>query len=459
MILAMNKYGWHTSILSFIVAFLLVLVYTNAWWFPAYYAGARTSTSVHIVLMIILSIYLLSEIGLIVKVLHKKAVAYWILVTVFIPIVLLLFHYVLGYIAPDNFVRRIGLILYYAIIFLASIIAAIRSSVKVYLFFVAVIILMAAGFIFSLMYPFLTHTIQQSFVAEDMAMSGHKWWRSSGFFANPNNAALTSVIAIIGLIVVKNHCFEILRHFLIGMAFCLVFFTGSRTSIVALFILIIVILLSSFFNKRKYRIRLNKFLIGFASLIIILLTSYLAISSLAGSNMAVERTVDRVTAIPNLLVTQSETTDGSMHIRISQLTSYVNQVLSHPIIGRSPQVLRELTDKGNFSHASQNSWINWSLSYGIIYAVLIALLLGCLLRSSVKHNRLHLSDGSRLIILMFPILLVYSLSIDHLLNQECVIINFGIALGLIIREQRRLSLIQLGDKTTRDHRAKAYSAT
>lgn len=221
--------------------------------------------------------------------------------------------------------------------------------------------------------------------------------RMIGTIANSNNNAVLFMFFSVWFFPKKERSLKLLTPFFVSLL--MVFLCQSRTSLVALFGFLLVVLLFNRENLKSFSVLISVVLLAYLSSFIISSNAYLG--TLFDGNIA---------------------NNSSLRGRFESWMHLWQMIKEKPIIGYSP--FKEYFYENKLY--SENEYILMTWRYGILGLLLYIALLGITFIKGIKNKLLD--EGIQLIIIT-TVIAITSLT-NNPLSNRVIIIFFGIAIGL-----------------------------
>jgi len=299
-----------------------------------------------------------------------------------------------------SLIKLINLFLAYCFI----IIIAFSRNFNMYSYFIVVTVLSL----------FIESVIINFQVIESVIINGNLLGRSNtyaGFGANINissfSVLIKSIVPIYLLFNYKNRLIKLISCFLLVSSFLTVMLLMSRAAIISLFLVLIsIILLSVFANKKKYYFANGLIILS----LLISMFSYNLINEKNAYNIIGER----FSNVTNPMV------DGSVNERLSFYTTSVKSIIDNPILGigignwkiKSIDLSKDIIKSYRVPYFVHNDFLQTAAEIGIIgglcFVFYIFYPLWISFKNTIQHFRFNLD------FLIFLIFLIYI--IDSMLN-------------------------------------------
>lgn len=401
--------------------FLLVAVFlfTNAKILVAYHLGVRSLTSSYILFLPLLAICLAlipKTVGMVVR---KRNVLAWGGLILVVPIFLTTLHFLLGFIDSRDAIFTVGKACFFAMLLVACVAYCARwpeLREQVYLLSFIVLIVSSIG---ELAVPQYLLEVKRAMVEESFGALSESYGRGTGLFLNPNNLGLACIFCLIGLMAAGARISKWIVVWIVATTL-LVLMSGSRTSFL---VLVVVVLLYIWMRTRlngpssgSIKSVLAVFLIAVTTLLSIgVAVKFIDSSDRWASNR------DRFGSLPEVILHANSTDDGSIRPRVDHMSFYMGEVMDNALIGRSTRYTGQLVDQGVVGNASQNTLVDYGISYGVLYPLLIVMAwIGLYRRTRVVGS---LDSGTVRIFVLASFL--YAFSVDYMLAIEPYVIALG----------------------------------
>ena len=299
-----------------------------------------------------------------------------------------------------SLIKLINLFLAYCFI----IIIAFSRNFNMYSYFIVVTVLSL----------FIESVIINFQVIESVIINGNLLGRSNtyaGFGANINissfSVLIKSIVPIYLLFNYKNRLIKLISCFLLVSSFLTVMLLMSRAAIISLFLVLIsIILLSVFANKKKYYFANGLIILS----LLISMFSYNLINEKNAYNIIGER----FSNVTNPMV------DGSVNERLSFYTTSVKSIIDNPILGigignwkiKSIDLSKDIIKSYRVPYFVHNDFLQTAAEIGIIgglcFVFYIFYPLWISFKNTIQHFRFNLD------FLIFLIFLIYI--VDSMLN-------------------------------------------
>lgn len=445
--------------LFFGVALLLL---TNAKILVGYYAGLPGLTSIYFVFMPLLGICLLLRAQTLKVVLIKKQVMMWVCIMFFVPSTITVMHFLFGFVGFRDVIFSTGKALFYTMLFVACATYGYAADFRKDGFFLYAIFIIIGTVALELLVPSYVAMIKASLV-EDLALSHFENYdRGLGFFLNANQLGMACVLCAMGFLSGKMHVSKG-PALLITALFFVVVISGSRTS----FLVIVAVISARFWHFATRTGSLKQLLTGllrFVSIGLLLFFAFDAFLYVSGASNQTQTAIERLVNLPEVLLSVQTTDDGSVRLRVDQLGFYMSRVWDNWLIGRGSAYVKDLVLARVVDNASQNSFIDYALVYGIPYACMLILAFVAMYRKAWQSRRLAPTVGKTVQIFVI-VSILYVFSIDFMLAVDPYVIVLGLTVaesivssrsaGMTLGTQRQVSVGQ-GSMLSRDMRVSRW---
>lgn len=371
-----------------------------------------------------------------------RLVRLWLSVILIFPIVMMMISVLLGYMSMPDFIYYMSFTLLFGTLFFSTIILSYNTSEKWIRRMIWISIgITIVGFI-------LNYTWLELFVVLGNASNTDKSWANYGteitrgmsFFLAPNRAAFTSVCFLIVLLTTGakprkfiNYLFTILL--VVGMIFA----TGSRTSLLVIFILLLLyftpLLLAIFKERFRFRTKDARVLLLVSSIIgfvAFFFTVNVVSDQLTARGNPLGQRLDFFNQITSSVSGQNSFEDDSWNSRITSLGLYIEEIKSHFLFGVGPSFIRLKLENGQFEHVSQNQLVEGTLEYGIFYTIFYCYVLVITYFHS-KRGVYH-SYFFNPILVFTVFIFILGFSINDLYWNRPIVVILGILLGQYYRK-------------------------
>lgn len=427
------------SLISFLTFFLLLLQFTNSYKLLLLIINQQTYIW-SIFLIIFFSFYIIvnnSKLSFLFKV---PIFFHWLCLIFFLPIILLIFHFFLGNISLNQLIYWLGIYSLAGGMFCSSSILFFNynSSSKISIFYISAFIITVFGVWLSIeYYDIIRAFMTLNRATEDIAFISSEKIRVVGFFDHPNmvsRAFLFSSIIILGTYFYDKSIYLIIL-FIVLLLVCILF-TGSRTVFILFFLFLMyyfprivfkdVFLLKS---KKGYFLQFLTFFTVPIFALLIIFIFYLSSSYL--SLLGYGDIINRFTSLIEFN-TNNFDNDVSANYRYEVIFQYLEYILKSPFFGYGPSLRNDFINRGIFSVASQNQFLEDSFSFGILYVLYFIFVFFKTIYS--LPSSFYIFNENKLLFYkaFLYIVLLYCFSVNYLLINEVYLIAFGSLMGISI---------------------------
>lgn len=348
-----------------------------------------------------------------------------------VPILIMAAQAVTGILTVDGFVYWVSFIYLYAAILIASAIISFRSPPRrLRQISLAFLIIIACEFAFNFVSFDLTREVLvyiKSIRAASLTMG-----RTGGFFGHPNDAALTIVLCCLLFTASARAQLTYSSGLILATGMLMILLTGSRTSMIALSILTTLLTLKTLFKERSGFLKIIFFAVFMLSAAIVI---FIIISQIVDANF-LQDMIDRTLSISGAL-SSSGNDDVSVSIRLAMINTYISLISHSPFLGVGMEQLQEYTSSGRIVATSQNSWIQWSVEYGLFYGIYAFVSIIWIVISAFKARFSKGGSVSSDLMLLFLIIVTFLMfSLDDIFLYRGSSAVFGFVIGQFARGKR-----------------------
>jgi len=432
----------YIKVLFFFIVFLQL---TDTYKLPLLLIGQTTSTA-SLATLIMCMTYIAFNFSLFRKLLRQKLFKIWINIIVTLPAFFTTVHFFMYHLDLAEYIYWISFFLFFGSLYVVSamLVYSEVSNKIVNRLFVFAIIAAIVGFIISAVnYPFILALMSLASNKTNAIESGvTEIQRAVGFFAQANTAAKAIVLYFIFLLGNYFYKFSKKINIIMMILFILmVFWTGSRTSLLIIFFVLIFfapsILYPKVFNSESKGINLFKVFIILRSVFVawigLLILNVFATSIADTQYGELAGRLDFLRNVGDNKNGLSE--DVSLNARFEVINDYLFYIAQDFLIGKGPEFRNEMRKSGEFQIGSQNEYLETGLSHGIFYVFyyLYALIVTFNIVGDNKITR-KINSGKSIKILVF-VIFIYGFSINYIFLERVSVIVFGVLIGMYLRDK------------------------
>jgi O-antigen ligase len=327
--------------------------------------------AVSLVLLVINCLYIIVNYKITLRIVRKKHIFYWFIFLVLWPLLASMY-------APAINYRQLGLQIYYFTLLLAVVIYLLRNGFKSFHHIVAAA---AVVTIFGLILSMFTEDYFQSVASitqNDINYEG----RAYGFFMQPNQAAMNSILLFVVWFAGLNKTKLIM---VLLSSFGLLIFvslTGSRGGFITAIAAVLLIFIDKSIRVRKpFKILISpKYIITF----LLVFGSFLACVPLLLSFLATNlpeqkgsfKVTARIKAISQMKLAEKDSKGKTTVGRRWEVTKhYYAMICERPILGNGFGSTTILQDKGLLGRSSHNQYLNIAFETGVFCLIFYLFLL------------------------------------------------------------------------------------
>ncbi len=328
-------------------------------------------------------------------ILGKKLVYFYVILVVVFPIIISLFHLVLGF-YPDLFelYRILGLRVAQAILFLSAIVYVYKYGQDTCLNLISSIIwILLSVFVLEYLFPnfFLLLGSYIGDARENVLYLIENEWattvRVAGFYFNPN-AASFAIVTIFSLAYNKRDTNLFMLFLLFYLQCVFIFLTGSRGT---LLFMPIALYFTSVAISRKLIIQGVEKMLAYCviPMIAILTLTFIVLSFMVASTHLHREASFRILSERMVLLFEGGeiSKDHSLTTRLHAQEQYAEKIIQNPIIGYGQYYTKFLRKQvGEFTHVSHNWYLETIFQYGIVYFFVFLMYLGFLYYTAIKKK-------------------------------------------------------------------------
>lgn len=421
------------------VAFLAIFLQSSELYRPlGYFSQLPSSQTINIAFLAFFSFYLLLNYKFLIELSRSKIFIYACILLFGMQFIIMMIQLLGRLISPDRLIYWTAFSFLYFEIFVTSAILwgkfGGNSTIK---FFLACIAATWLGFFIQIL-DYQTIRNVMDFTSNEIAASDTSI-RMIGFFQHPNMAALSLVTFFLMLATTKSfHRKNILLKLIISLSvFFGIVMTGSRTSLILYFITLFWYFMTAqkSHNNISLNLRFLKIILLILLIIIIILISYTTLSGITtNSNSTLTTAIERLESLIHIFSGSALKNDESAILRYEVISAYATDIIKNPFLGHGPDFATTRIEQSLYTNVSQNSFIEWSLKFGVFYAIFAAFFLIKMYFYSAAFKKYEFFSSIKCQALV-TCFLVAMLSVVDIFWYRSIACALGAAIGLIFYER------------------------
>ena len=416
-----------------VIGILILIVHASALYgFVGIIAHIRDVRTISIASIGLMGLYLLLRYRVLLRSIFRIPVLMFAIFILGAPIFISFIQAALGYLGFDRLIYWSGFFTFTGFLFLTSLVLGRLAGPKQVNKIALVIILMIiAQFVVNIFDYTLVREVAV-FIKSNKAGSLYQE-RLAGFFPHPNQAAI-SIVAVCFILVLHQPTRAFNKLVIYFLSIVLIMATGSRTSLI-LMILLGAAMAAKFAKKDKSALLQSVFLIFLGVPVILFILQFITLSS---DQNLMSKTVNRMQAL-FVSITGGGEGDVSTDLRIQALADYSNVFLDNLWIGIGFDGVERLLSQNVLKTASQNSWLQWAVEFGIFYTVLGVVSIAILYIWSRRATPKFATAFALQIFIL--IVLIATFSIDDIFSTRALLAVLGLLIGQHLQEREQASTI------------------
>lgn len=416
------------SILDRVMIVFLVIHFTSLYGFLGMYAGLPGVQSVSIITLLVCFSYIFYNLRTFLDFMKNTVFFMIVFFMIIAPVIILFLQFIFGLTDLYSFAYWAGVILQPAILFVCAALVFKKSSGRdIAVFFLASLALISIEFVVNYTNYALTRNVLV-FMSSVIA-SSTSFARAMGFFGIPNTAAAAVVMCAFMVCVIATNRFSIWMTTVLIWSIGLIALTGSRTALLAMFLILVLVFWRSEYAERGGRLKFVLLILGGLVIVAPLISSAPDLFLHGGMADLAERYKDFYSLI---LGTSDLSSDSSLSTRTDVVSEYLGAAIQYPLLGMGFDEMSRLLQAGDFSAAGQISWVQWPVEFGFPYTILgMYLFIFVIYKTYVgyRSKNTRLREASWNLLIIMPLFLFYSISFNDLFLFRGLTIPLGIVVG------------------------------
>jgi len=421
-----------------IYAVILFLQFSETYRLLAYFL--RLPTVVLSVLTLLLNIiYILIKWNTLKVFFQNKIFNYWFVLFVILPPLYFTIHLLFGYLTLKEYQYWFFFNLLFSSFFVAAGLFAYNVSQRA---IINLVIFCVVSTVIGFILNFTSFDLfrQMAILSNNdnaWVVYGGDLSRGISFFEQGNRAAFSIICFFILLFGLKY--WKISGYlFMLLLLLTLILITGSRTSLLLTFIVMVSFIYAISVTLKK-RFRLNIFsvasiiyftvIFGFVGAILIVLYASDLFAQLGYANLGYRLN------LTNLFSPNNEVQDKSLVLRLNIISVYWHYIQKNLLFGYGPAFVHKKLSSNIFENVSQNQYLENSIYYGILYTIYyVYILVFSYLKSKFFFKGYALNIFKVFVVFIF----LLGFSVNNLYWNRSLIITVGLLTGFWILGKKNL---------------------
>ena len=354
-----------------------------------------------------------------------------LLLKIFLPLVLGMLHYLIGYSGLSDLVRPLLLSVMFFNLFAVTgvLLMKLRTS-QIKGLVVSIALSVLGGLLLNYWYPELFFGLRLAVRGEAADLStleASDIARTGGFYLK-STAASTGLLMLFPTLVAL-YGKRVSAYFgLYILLAVLVFLTGSRSGVAIVFCLsvtLLIVMVRQIYRRHRFTradsIRGGLVLLPFTALILTL--AALTVGQFTKSSQLSVLT-ERV---QTLFSSDKLSEDRSLSQRTGAQQLYLNFIARQPFLGYGTAYNKRLKREGELHYSSHNSYLEYSFAYGVPYTVLLLLLV--IVTAWINHSVFTVGVLISPYAVFSVIILLLAFFASTLLDNRSLFFTLGVLLG------------------------------